>query len=79
LSDIDDGRSESDHSGNDVSEAGLTTHTVVINRVPGKSLGFQIASSGGNVYIKQINTEPALSANLKVDDRIVSVSFGYST
>jgi C-terminal processing protease CtpA/Prc len=48
-----------------------------IRPLPGQSFGFQIASSKDPsfVYIKNVNTEPALSAGLAVNDIIISVSF----
>lgn len=47
---------------------------VVIHRLGTKSLGFQVATSNGFVYVKAVSAEPALSADLKVDDRIIMVS-----
>lgn len=48
---------------------------------PSQSLGFQIASATAHdgegrvfFFVKQINAEPAISANLHVDDIILSVS-----
>lgn len=67
LSDIDDGESE-EHSGH--------TNLICINltRIPGHSLGFRIGSSNGKAYVKQVNSEPAISAKIKIDDQIISVS-----
>lgn len=49
--------------------------TVTIQRLGAKSLGFQVATAAGFVYVKAVSAEPAVSADLRVDDRIISVSF----
>lgn len=45
-----------------------------IHRLGTKTLGFQIASGGGNVSVKAVTSDPAMSAGVKVDDRIIAVS-----
>uniref|UniRef100_A0A7E4W8Z8 FERM domain-containing protein n=1 Tax=Panagrellus redivivus TaxID=6233 RepID=A0A7E4W8Z8_PANRE len=45
-----------------------------IYRLGSKSLGFQVASNNGIFYVKAVNSEPAISAELKVDDRIVAIN-----
>lgn len=51
---------------------------VTLERNETGSLGFQIASSGGFAYIKQITAEPALSCpNMQVGDKIVLVCFKF--
>ncbi|KAI6178699.1 hypothetical protein M3Y98_00529400 [Aphelenchoides besseyi] len=47
--------------------------TVQLNRIPGHTLGFRIATTETRAYIKQINSEPAISAGLQVNDRIISI------
>uniref|UniRef100_A0A8R1TT13 FERM domain-containing protein n=1 Tax=Onchocerca volvulus TaxID=6282 RepID=A0A8R1TT13_ONCVO len=48
---------------------------VTLERNESGSLGFQIASSAGIVYIKQITAEPALTCpDIQVGDKIVSVN-----
>ncbi|VDK83204.1 unnamed protein product [Litomosoides sigmodontis] len=48
---------------------------VTLERNGSGSLGFQIASSGGVVYVKQITAEPALSCpDIQVGDKIISVN-----
>ncbi|EFO27314.2 hypothetical protein LOAG_01159 [Loa loa] len=48
---------------------------VILERNGSGSLGFQIASSGGIVYVKQITAEPALSCpDIQVGDKIISVN-----
>lgn len=48
-------------------------------KVAGQNLGFQIATraieNSEIILIKQINAEPALSANLMVNDIILAVNF----
>lgn len=47
---------------------------VRLERNESGSLGVQIASSGGAVYIKQLTAEPAVSnPDIHVGDRLVSV------
>jgi hypothetical protein len=67
LSDIEDGGSEERSE-----RANLVN--IQLNRIPGHSLGFRIASSNGRAYVKQVTSEPAISAKLKLDDRVISVS-----
>lgn len=51
------------------------TTNIALERNESGSLGFQITSSGGYVYVKQITAEPAISCpNIHVGDRIVSVN-----
>ncbi|VDN18430.1 unnamed protein product [Gongylonema pulchrum] len=53
--------------------SGLSVVTLARNE--GGSLGFQIASSGGNVYVKQITADPALScSDIRVGDKLVQVN-----
>ncbi|EJW88731.1 hypothetical protein WUBG_00364, partial [Wuchereria bancrofti] len=48
---------------------------ITLERNESGSLGFQIASSGGIVYVKQITAEPALSCpDIQVGDRIILVN-----
>uniref|UniRef100_A0A158Q8W7 FERM domain-containing protein n=1 Tax=Elaeophora elaphi TaxID=1147741 RepID=A0A158Q8W7_9BILA len=48
---------------------------VTLERNGSGSLGFQIASSGGIVYVKQITAEPALSCpDIQVGDKIILVN-----
>ncbi|KAL3982712.1 PDZ domain (Also known as DHR or GLGF) family protein [Acanthocheilonema viteae] len=48
---------------------------VTLERNGSGSLGFQIASSGGVVYVKQITAEPALSCpDIRVGDKIILVN-----
>ncbi|CAD5206142.1 unnamed protein product [Bursaphelenchus okinawaensis] len=48
--------------------------TVELVRAPARSLGFRIASSNGVVRIKQITSEPASQADLKENDRLISIN-----
>lgn len=53
---------------------------VSLDRNGSGSLGFQIASSGGVVYVKQITAEPALSCpDIQVGDKIISVCFKFTS
>lgn len=53
---------------------------VTLERNGSGSLGFQIASSGGVVYVKQITAEPALSCpDIQVGDKIVLVCFKFTS
>jgi C-terminal processing protease CtpA/Prc len=53
----------------------FTTHMVFINKIPNRRLGFTISyKRGKNLYVKEIDAEPALSSNLRVHDRIVEVN-----
>ncbi|VDK34605.1 unnamed protein product [Anisakis simplex] len=46
---------------------------VRLDRNEAGSLGVQIASSGGAVFVKQITAEPAISnPNIQVGDRIIT-------
>uniref|UniRef100_A0A914EKK7 PDZ domain-containing protein n=1 Tax=Acrobeloides nanus TaxID=290746 RepID=A0A914EKK7_9BILA len=58
----------------EISTEKFSTHTVFINRIPNRSLGFTISSKRGNIYIKKVDTEPAISSGLKVHDKIISVN-----
>ncbi|MCP9265808.1 hypothetical protein DINM_021198 [Dirofilaria immitis] len=60
----------------DIVEPSLSNVSMVtLERNSSGSLGFQIASSGGIVYVKQITAEPALSCpNIQVGDKIILVN-----
>lgn len=66
LSDIED---SSDNFGSDMQRMQISIH-----RLGTKTLGFQVASGGGFVSVKAVTSDPALSAGVKVDDRIIAVS-----
>lgn len=65
------------HELSDIDDEEKSEQTTLINiqltRIPGHSLGFRIVTSNQRVYVKQVNSEPAISAKIRVDDRIVSV------
>uniref|UniRef100_A0A1I7RLI5 ULP_PROTEASE domain-containing protein n=1 Tax=Bursaphelenchus xylophilus TaxID=6326 RepID=A0A1I7RLI5_BURXY len=48
--------------------------TVELRRAPARSLGFRIASANGIVRIKQITSEPATLADLRENDRLLSIN-----
>jgi tyrosine-protein phosphatase non-receptor type 13 protein len=66
LSDIED---SSDNFGTDMQRMQISIH-----RLGTKTLGFQVASGGGFVSVKAVTSDPALSAGVKIDDRIIAVS-----
>uniref|UniRef100_A0A914Y4J0 Uncharacterized protein n=1 Tax=Panagrolaimus superbus TaxID=310955 RepID=A0A914Y4J0_9BILA len=67
LSDIED---SPDNLGSDMQRLQISIH-----RLGTKTLGFQVASGGGFVSVKAVTSDPAVSAGVKVDDRIIAVNF----
>lgn len=86
LSDIEDGQKTPPSTKYSTLRHNLTNKITKENliieierKVAGQNLGFQIATrvieNSEIVLVKQINSEPALSANLMVNDIILAVNF----
>uniref|UniRef100_A0A915EKP1 Uncharacterized protein n=1 Tax=Ditylenchus dipsaci TaxID=166011 RepID=A0A915EKP1_9BILA len=79
LSDIEDNTPSSESTPRDGHRRRRVLTITILKTSANQSLGFQIASATSNTsrvcfFVKQVNAEPAISANLHVDDVILSIN-----